>query len=128
MASTGTLLVRVFTSDAEIPAADAAVLITRQAPDGPEELLALRLTDERGLAGPLALDAPDAPDEFSDEPCPFAEANVTVDAPDFRRAVVLEVPIYPGVQTVQPIRLVPLEEFPVRRDETDVFAPPARYL
>ena len=56
----GSVLVRVYTSRAQIPVPDASVTLTRPTQDGRSDLIALRVTDESGLIQPISIPAPAA--------------------------------------------------------------------
>ena len=58
MASTGTILIRVYTSQARLPVSGAMAAILRPETGGKTELLALRITDESGKTAPVRLATP----------------------------------------------------------------------
>lgn len=121
MPSQGSLIVRVFTSDAQIPIRDATITVI-QKNEGVPELLALRLTDESGRAAPVTIPAPDIEKSLSPSPVrPFSEVNVAAEEPLYKRVVVENVQIFPDTVTVQELQLIPLDELPESWDETQVF-------
>ena len=54
----GSVVARVYTSDAKIPVQGATVIFTKIAEDGQRELLAVRLTNYDGYTDPIMVDAP----------------------------------------------------------------------
>ena len=111
MESSGTVIVQVFSSRAQIPVPEATVAITRSAGGGRFELLAVRVTDQSGRTIPLTLPAPPAAaSEIPGGTAPFALIDVWVQAPGFEFLLIEDVQIFSGVQTVQNAMLIPLPE------------------
>lgn len=110
MAQTGTLLVRTFLSRAQLPVPGATVVVAAAGAEGRQEILAVRITDESGIAGPFTLPAPDPSGSLSpDMEHPFSSYMLLVEHPGFELATFLDLQVFPGVQTVQDVPLVPLE-------------------
>ncbi|HIT32105.1 MAG TPA: hypothetical protein IAC25_04675 [Candidatus Enterenecus stercoripullorum] len=110
MAQTGSLLVRTFVSRAEIPIPGATAVVAVPTADGRQKILAVRITDESGIAGPFELPAPDVSSSLSpDLANPFSNYILLVEHPGYELATFLDLQIFPGVQTVQDIPMVPLE-------------------
>ena len=59
MAANGTLQARAFASNAQLPLPGVAIRITERTPEGSMKLLALRITDESGMIGPIVIEAPE---------------------------------------------------------------------
>lgn len=112
MASYGTILTRVFTSNAQLPVAGATVAFTQQSThDGRHTLLAVRITDENGRTAPVQVSTPDlAASEVPGNVTPFAVCDIWAEAPGYELQLVENVQIFPGTQTLQILPLVPLEE------------------
>ena len=55
MNGTGTLTVRVYTSRAKLPLADATVVVTRRGEGGKYQLLSVQATDRSGFTRPVDL-------------------------------------------------------------------------
>ena len=115
MSDTGTLVVRVFTSQAQLPIEDATVIVTRRDPEGRLELLNLQVTDSSGLIQPIELQTPPPgdstaplPDGSTEQPC--ALCSVWAEHPGYAMLQVEGVQVFPGVQTLQKMRLLPLSQ------------------
>ena len=111
MAATGTILTRVFTSQAQIPVAGATVAFTQRGPEGHHTLLALRVTDANGRTAPVQVDTPDA--SASESPgtiTPFAVCDIWAESPGYELLVAENVQIFAGTQTLQELELIPLPE------------------
>ena len=82
MAAHGSLLARIFTSDANIPIEDATVTVTQKQANGLIELLAVRLTDESGKTKLLLIPTPEkAASQAPSEEQPFSLVDVTAEHP-----------------------------------------------
>lgn len=111
MASIGTIAVRVFTSVARLPVQGATVAFTQGGFGGRQTLLAVRVTDENGHTVPVRIATPD----FSEgaQPggeTPYSTCNIWVEAPGYEYSISTGVQIFPDIETVQDIALIPLPE------------------
>ena len=119
----GSVLVRVYTSRAQIPVPDASVTLTRPTQDGRSDLIALRVTDESGLIQPISIPAPAAARSTHPGPeHPYATCDIQVEHPDFQMLRVENVQIFSGVETLQVAELIPLPEHPDPADMTSTVA------
>ena len=59
MPQTGSLVVRVFTSQAQLPVSGATVIISSPSEDGRRKVFSIQTTDESGGTQPFQLEAPD---------------------------------------------------------------------
>lgn len=110
MPQIGSLIVRTFVSRAQIPISGATAVVAMARANGKHEILAIRITDESGIAGPFLLPAPDVSSSLSpDMDHPFSSYILLVEHPDFEIATFLDLQIFPGVQTVQDVPMVPLQ-------------------
>lgn len=119
MIQTGSLLVRVFTSRAQIPVPGATVAVSKVNEDGRYELLSVQMTDSSGMVGPIILPAPDF--DLSQSPgmaVPFANYSMMVEHPDYNMALFNNLQIFSGVETVQNVPLMPLS-VPAANEESD---------
>ena len=110
MPQTGSLLVRTFVSRAQIPVPGATAVVAVAGEDGHHQILAVRITDESGIAGPFELPAPDVSSSLSPNMAhPFSSYMLLVEHPNFELATFLDLQIFPGVQTIQDVPMVPLQ-------------------
>lgn len=110
MAQSGTLLVRAFVSRAQLPVSDATIVVSLPDGTGRQKLLSIARTDESGIAGPIMLNAPDvfaslAPG--SNTPA-FSNYILVVEHPDYQLALYEGLQVFPGVETVQDVPLIPI--------------------
>lgn len=104
MSKPGTLKVRVYTSEAQIPVTDATVVVTQQAPSGKYELLTVQSTDSSGEIQPVRIDIPlGERGEHS-----FVLCNVWAEHPGYVMLMVEGVQVFSGIDTIQEMALTPL--------------------
>ena len=108
MPTNGFLTIRTYTSAAQLPVEDVTVSVTRSDSKG-ARLLATRLTDESGLAGPIPIATP------------FATVDIIADHPDYERVLVENAQVFAGVLSQQNIALIPLEARPKVFNMTEAF-------
>ena len=111
--SWGYLQFDVFTAGGAYPVPGAVVIVKKMLPGG-VGLVRLLFTDRSGRTPTIALPAPSA--SLSQNPMntarPFSEYSVTVRAKGYYTLSDINIPIFAGVKTVQPIDLIPLPEYP----------------
>lgn len=128
MQATGTLSVRVYTSQAQIPLEGATVVVAAPGEEGKRKLLSIQNTDSSGLIRPVTIDAPalgesTSPGGLPGEGAPFALCDVWAEQPGFAMVEMSGVQIFPGVETMQNLELVPLPQGLCslqQRDERDI--------
>ncbi len=110
MAQSGTLIVRAFVSRAQLPVPGATVIVS--VPDGSnrQKLLSITQTNESGIAGPISLSAPEIGDSLTPNNNSPAFSNYTliVEHPDYQLALFQNLQVFPGVETIQDVPLIPL--------------------
>ena len=128
--SQGTIVARVFTSNARIPLRGAAVLFYRTNAEGVREMLGLRLTNYDGMTDPLAVDTPDLDSASisSAGKTPYAQLDVFTDLSGYDRVLVRGAQIFTGIQTLQDVQLIPTALLPELYDRTEVIDTPAQAL
>ena len=99
----GSILARVFTSNAMLPVIGAAVAFVRRRSDGTTELLA---------SGKQ----------------PYTPVSLVVDSPGFDRLIVNGAQIFTGTQTVQDMMLLPTPSLPESYSRTETVTIPAQTL
>lgn len=108
----GKLVVRVYTSQAELPVEDATVVVTQKSPDGKYKLLSVQATDSSGTTQPITIPTPllgESTHPGAQVP-PFAVCDVWAEHPGYAMMLVEGVQIFDGVETLQDIELEPLTE------------------
>ena len=111
MPQTGSLVVRVFTSQAQLPVSGATVIISSPGEDDRRKVLSIQITDESGGTRPVTLEAPDL--SHSESPggtAPFSDNSLVVEHPEYYLATFEKLQVFPGVETVQNVPLVPLPQ------------------
>lgn len=111
MPQTGSLVVRAFTSNAQLPVSGATVIISAPDEDGRRKVFSIQTTDESGGTKPFQLAAPDQ--SLSESPggaAPFSDYSLVVEHPEYYLATFEKLQVFPGVETVQNVPLVPLPQ------------------
>lgn len=109
MPQTGSLIVRTFTSQAQLPVSGATVIISSRAEDGRHKVFSIQTTDESGNTKPFELEAPDEALGLSPgQAAPFSDYSLVVEHPEYFLATFEQLQVFPGVETVQNVPLVPL--------------------
>ena len=115
MQATGILSVRVYTSQAQIPLEGVTVVVAAPGEEGKWKLLSLQSTDSSGLIAPVTIDAPDlgestSPGGLPGDGAPFAQCDVWAEQPGYAMLQISGVQIFPGVETMQDMELIPLPQ------------------
>ena len=111
MPQTGSLVVRTYTSQAQLPVSGATVIISSRSKDGRHNLYSIQTTDESGNTKPFQLSAPDEALSMSPgQATPFSDYSLVVEHPGYFLATFEQLQVFPGVETVQNVPLVPLPQ------------------
>lgn len=111
MPQTGSLTVRAFTSNAQLPVSGATVIISSREEDGRRKVLSIQTTDRSGVTAPVVLETPDkALSEGPGQAVPFSDYSLVVEHPEYYLATFEQLQVFPGVETVQNVPLVPLPQ------------------
>ena len=108
----GRLVVRVYTSRAELPIVDATVVVTQRNQDGKYKLLSVQATNSSGMTQPITIPTPllgESTHPGAPLP-PFAICDVWAEHPRYAMLLVEGVQIFDGVETLQDMELEPLTE------------------
>lgn len=104
----GYIKAEVTTGSGAVPIENAVVLITKKE-NGRTYLLKMLISDESGSTETVALSAPNV--SFSETPDPtekpFADYYISAYADGFYAENDMEVPVFSGVKSIQPIALIP---------------------
>ena len=122
MASQGSVIARVYTSNAYLPLPNAAVTFTQVLDDGNRKLLAIRRTDSSGLTAPVFLETPDTDQSLTPGATirPYATVDIQVEVPGYGGKLAEGVQVFPGVETIQGLQLRPLPVTSYQTGQTTV--------
>lgn len=126
MQAQGTVVVRLFTSAAQIPLQGATVTITKRLPGGERKLLAVRVTNFDGFTDPVSIDTPPMAESQSYQAglVPYAVVDIRVERTGFDRVIIENAQVFPDTQTRQEVALIPTPENPGVFDRTETFLVP----
>lgn len=106
----GSLKVETYAADRSFGVGSARVMVFLELPDGNVAVFD-GLTDNDGATESITLPAP--PREISQQPqsgdnpkLPYSTYSIYVEHPDFVRSVFTNVPIFSGVESIQPVRML----------------------
>ena len=123
MVSEGKLMVRVYASQAELPLEGTTVVVTQQGGGGKYRLLSLQVTDSSGRIEPIEIPTPAAGESthpvYGGESV-YAVCSVWAEHPGYVMLQVNGVQVFPGVETVQEMELIPLAEGESSLQQRDV--------
>ena len=111
MATSGTLVTRVFTGRGELPVAGATISIVQRDAQGQMDLLSVQVSDPSGNTPPILISTPHL--DLSQSPgnaAPFAVVDIWADRQGFELLVIEDVQIFPGVTSLQELPLTPMPE------------------
>lgn len=110
LASQGSVIARVYTSDAFLPLRNVPVVFTQTLPDGGKTVLAIRYTNSSGLTEPLYVQTPDASESLTPGAAlkPYATIDIQVEYPGYGGILAEGVQVFPGSETIQGLQLRPL--------------------
>lgn len=109
LASQGSVIARVYTSDAFLPLRNVPVIFTQTAADK-KKLLAIRYTNSSGLTEPLFIETPETAESLSPGAAlkPYATVDIQVEYPGYGGITAEGVQVFPGSETIQGLQLRPL--------------------
>lgn len=126
MSATGQLRVRAYTSDAQLPLRDVAVVITAQ----DRTAIAMRLTDQSGLTKPIEIPVPEFTE--SQEPGaaekPYTCVNLYAHLNGFEQVVAEDIQIFAGTTTIQDLEMIPLSEYDLGQNDFIYYDTPPQDL
>ena len=129
MPSTGFLKVQTLTSRAELPVSGATVSVSMARAGGGRELLNVQRTDESGMTTLLSVPTPELSNSLAPElPRGWTDVQIAASHPDFDGVVSRDVQIFPGVTTLQTLRLIPRGGMPTDLGETEDYTTPPQDL
>ena len=107
----GRLVVRASAASGAVPVPNATVIV-RSAENGiPVRVLGVLTTDESGITFPLAIATPPLSESLvPGGKHPFSEISAEITADGYYTSVNINIPIYPGITSIQPVNLIPLPD------------------
>lgn len=110
-ASFGKLTVQTTAASGAIPIMDATVVIRVPREEGGMRILNILHTDIDGKTRPIEIETPSPTESLSPGGgIPYSEVSIEVSAPGYYSVVDMQIPIYPGITSIQPIWMLPLPE------------------
>ena len=109
----GTIIARVYTSEATIPVIGASVTVYSVNENNQREIDGVRTTDANGLTDAITINTPnktESENPNNNQTAPFAICNIKVDHQRFESVLIKNVQIFSGVQTLQNVVMIPLRE------------------
>ena len=106
----GSIVTRVYTSDAYLPLREVPVVYTKNEENGAQKLLSIQITDSSGLTAPFYIETPDLSKSLSPNETtrPYELINIFVSYPGYNAATAEGVQIFPDTQTIQGFQLSPV--------------------
>ena len=110
MSTIGYVQVRAYTSFAQIPLQNVAIMVS----DSNGDALAFRLTDRNGKIEPIEIEVPDLYASQSPDTgvIPYRNIQISARVEDYEQLELENVQVFPGILTVQDLEMIPLSEYP----------------
>ncbi len=110
MPNIGTLVVWVYTSKSMLPVSDATVTVLQyESLTQQPNLVALRRTDRNGKTDAIPIETPSPNESLTPgDPLSYALCDLWVEHPDYQLMELRGVQVFPGVESIQEVPLVPL--------------------
>lgn len=126
LSAIGYIQVRAYTSNAQIPLENVAVMVTTT--DG--QAIALRLTDKNGKIEPVPITVPDLSTSQSPNTgiVPFTSVNIYARLEDYEQIESESAQVFADTVTIQDLEMIPLSEFPDKWSKAEIFRTPAQNL
>ena len=126
MPATGFLQVRAYTSQAQYPLTDVAIVIT--ASDG--TAIAMALTARNGRIAPIPVPVPERSESLSPDPGerPFTVVNLYAPKRGYERIEAENIQLFADTTTQQNLEMIPLSEFPDSWNQYILFDTPPQNL
>ena len=126
MSATGYITLRAYTSTAQFPLQNVAVVVTAE--DG--TAIAMRLTDRNGLIQPIEIPVPDKSESLSPDPGerPFAIVNLYARRKGYEQVESENLQVFADTTTNQNLEMIPLAELPGAWDQNMVYFTPPQNL
>ena len=107
----GRLVVSTTAASLAIPIRDAFVSIRIPSEGSGSEITHILMTGADGLTDAIEIETPSPAESLAPGgKKPFTEVDIEVSADGYYRVVSRRVPIYPGITSIQPVRMIPIPE------------------
>lgn len=103
----GMLRIQAVAGNRSMPIENVRVAVSKEFTDGVHDFYVV-YTNRSGIADNMILPAPDR--QLSQQPgdcCPYADYQVTTSKDGFQTMVYMDVPVYDGIKSIQPARMIP---------------------
>lgn len=127
LSATGYIQVHAYTSFAQIPLSDTAIVIA----DASGSAIAMRLTNRNGmLDAPIEIAVPDLATSQSPniDIIPFSVVNLYARHENFEEIEIENLQIFANTTTMQNLEMIPLSELPGTWNKMEIFETPAQNL
>lgn len=126
ISSIGYLQVHAYTSSAQLPLQNVAVVITAE----DQTAIAMRLTDRSGLIRTIEIPVPDREESLHPgaEEIPYTRVNLYAHLNGYEQIVSENIQIFSGTTTYQDLEMIPLPEFLPDYDEIIYYETPPQNL
>lgn len=126
MSATGFITVRAYTSTAQFPLVDVAIVVTAE--DG--TAIAMGLTDRSGQIKPIEIPVPDKSESLSPDPPerPYAVVNLYARLKGYEQVEAENLQVFADTTTNLNLEMIPLAEFPQLWDQSVVYDTPPQNL
>ena len=105
----GKLVVRASAASGAVPIPNATVIVRSSENEGDIRVIGVLKTDESGLTAPLSVPTPPLSESLTPGgKQPFREISAEISADGYLTSVNINIPIYPGITSIQPVNLIPL--------------------
>lgn len=107
----GKLVVRAYSAGSAVPVPNATVVVRETAANGESQLLSIMTTDESGLTDPLTIATPSPAESLTPGGNkPYTPVTIEIYADGYYGINNVGVPIYPGITSIQPARMIPVSD------------------
>ena len=126
LSAKGYITAHAYTSYAQIPLKDVAIVVT--ATDG--TAIAMRLTDRNGLITPIEIPVPERSASLSPDSSetPFTAVNLYARLKGYEQIEIENLQVFADTTTNQNLEMIPLSELPGAWDQREIFDTPRQNL
>lgn len=109
--SEGTLIVQTTSGSLSVPVPGVTVIVRMARENGNSDILRVLVTNESGRTAPIRIETPSAAESLTPSGTkPYTEISAEILAPGYYDTVITGIPVYPGITSLQPVRMIPRPE------------------